>query len=76
MHYEGATDLFAVRCLQADVGGPKNTLQFTWTSQLNARLFCGDPASKQHFSELVDVATVHAERWLDTRVYALFRNEW
>lgn len=69
-------DLLAVGCFQADIGGPKNTLQFFWTSQMNARLFCGDPERKQHFSELVDVATVHAEQWQDTRIYALFRNEW
>ncbi|XP_077376360.1 semaphorin-7A-like isoform X2 [Festucalex cinctus] len=62
-------------CL-ADMGGPKNNLQFTWTSQMSARLFCGDPESKKHFFEMADVAAVHAERWQDTRVYALFRNEW
>lgn len=43
---------------------------------MNARLFCGDPDRKQHFSELIDVATVQAERWQDTRVYGLFKNEW
>ncbi|XP_049573054.1 semaphorin-7A isoform X2 [Syngnathus scovelli] len=62
-------------CL-ADMGGPKNNLQFTWTSQMSARLSCGDPMSKRQFYEMVDIATVHAERWQDTRVYALFRNEW
>ncbi|XP_073320562.1 semaphorin-7A-like [Pagrus major] len=67
---------FVTRVCMADKGGPKKTLQFTWTSQLNARLFCGDLNSRKHFSELVDVATVHAERWQDTRIYALFRNEW
>ncbi|XP_035508231.1 semaphorin-7A-like [Morone saxatilis] len=67
---------FVTQVCTADIGGPKNTLQFTWTSQMNARLFCGDSDSRQHFSELVDVATVHADRWQDTRVYALFRNEW
>ncbi|XP_076600205.1 semaphorin-7A [Chaetodon auriga] len=67
---------FVTQVCMADLGGPKNTLQYTWTSQMNARLFCGDPDSKQHFSELVDVATVHADRWQDTTVYALFRNEW
>ncbi|KAM9366667.1 semaphorin-7A [Symphorus nematophorus] len=67
---------FVTQVCMADIGGPKNSLQFTWTSQLSARLFCGDPDSRQHFPELVDVATVHADRWQDTRVYALFRNEW
>ncbi|KAM9825198.1 semaphorin-7A [Syngnathus typhle] len=62
-------------CL-ADMGGPKNNLQFTWTSQMSARLSCGDPTSKKHFFEMVDIAAVDAERWQDTRVYALFRNEW
>ncbi|XP_044060115.1 semaphorin-7A-like [Siniperca chuatsi] len=67
---------FVTQICMADTGGPKNLLQFSWTSQMNARLFCGDPASRQHFSELVDVATVHADQWQDTRVYALFTNEW
>ncbi|XP_070822197.1 semaphorin-7A [Chaetodon trifascialis] len=67
---------FVTQVCMADRGGRKNTLQSTWTSQMNARLFCGDPDSKQHFSELVDVATVHAGQWQDTTVYALFRNEW
>ncbi|XP_070692348.1 semaphorin-7A-like [Pempheris klunzingeri] len=67
---------FVTQVCTADIGGPKSHLQFSWTSQMNARLFCGDPDRRQHFSELVDVATVHAERWQDTRVYALFRNEW
>uniref|UniRef100_A0A3P9L9V0 Sema domain-containing protein n=1 Tax=Oryzias latipes TaxID=8090 RepID=A0A3P9L9V0_ORYLA len=62
-------------CL-ADVGGPKNLLQNKWTSQMNARLFCGDPERKVHFSELVHVATVDADRWEESKVYALFRNEW
>ncbi|MEQ2226690.1 hypothetical protein ILYODFUR_029933 [Ilyodon furcidens] len=60
----------------ADAGGPKKKLQLIWTSLMNARLYCGHPDRKQHFSELVDVATVHSDRWQDTRVYALFRNEW
>ncbi|XP_068613471.1 semaphorin-7A-like [Brachionichthys hirsutus] len=67
---------FVSQVCMADIGGPKSNLQFTWTSQMNARLFCGDPHSRQRFSELVDIATVHADRWQDTRVYALFRNEW
>ncbi|XP_061670717.1 semaphorin-7A isoform X2 [Syngnathoides biaculeatus] len=62
-------------CL-ADMGGPKNNLQFTWTSQMSARLFCGDPESKKHFFEMVDIVSVDADRWQDTRIYALFRNEW
>ncbi|XP_017284144.1 semaphorin-7A isoform X2 [Kryptolebias marmoratus] len=60
----------------SDTGGPKNNLQFSWTSQMNTRLFCGNRDTKQHFSELVDVATVHSDQWEDTKVYALFRNEW
>uniref|UniRef100_A0A3Q2W0K0 Semaphorin-7A-like n=1 Tax=Haplochromis burtoni TaxID=8153 RepID=A0A3Q2W0K0_HAPBU len=67
---------FVTRVCMADVGGPKNNLQFTWTSQMNARLFCGDRNRKQHFSELVDVSTVDADRWQDRKIYALFRNEW
>ncbi|KAM7406482.1 hypothetical protein PAMP_000856 [Pampus punctatissimus] len=67
---------FVTQVCMADKGGPKTNLQFRWTSQMNAKLFCGDPDSRQHFSELVDVATVHADQWQDTRVYALFNNEW
>ncbi|XP_057690486.1 semaphorin-7A-like isoform X1 [Corythoichthys intestinalis] len=59
-----------------DIGGPKNNMQFTWTSQLSAKLFCGDPKGEKRFSEIVDITTVHAEQWQDTLVYALFRNEW
>ncbi|XP_037549952.1 semaphorin-7A-like [Nematolebias whitei] len=60
----------------SDTGGSKSTLQFSWTSLMNTRLFCGNPNTKQDFSELVDVATVHSDRWEETKVYALFRNEW
>ncbi|XP_033846260.1 semaphorin-7A-like isoform X2 [Periophthalmus magnuspinnatus] len=67
---------FVTQICVTDNGGPKNNLQSTWTSQLNARLFCGDKDQKQHFSELVDIATVEADHWQDTRVYGLFRNEW
>nr|XP_057945322.1 semaphorin-7A isoform X2 [Doryrhamphus excisus] len=67
---------YVTRVCVADVGGPKNNMQFTWTSQMSARLLCGHRDSRQTFFELVDVATVHADRWQDTRVYALFRNEW
>ncbi|XP_034729177.1 semaphorin-7A isoform X1 [Etheostoma cragini] len=67
---------FVTRVCMEDRGGIKNSLQFSWTSQLKARLFCGDPDSRKHFSELVDVATVHADQWQNTTVYALFRNEW
>lgn len=62
--------------LQSDRGGSKQMLQLTWTSLLRARLFCGEAESKLHFSELVDVVTVRAKLWSDTKVYALFRNEW
>ncbi|KAG7242599.1 hypothetical protein INR49_020312 [Caranx melampygus] len=67
---------FVSQVCMADKGGPKNNLQFKWTSQMNARLVCGNANQRQYFSDLVDVATVHAERWQDTRVYALFTNEW
>ncbi|XP_077569694.1 semaphorin-7A isoform X2 [Stigmatopora nigra] len=62
-------------CL-VDMGGPKNNMQFTWTSQMSAKLFCGDLASKKNFLEMVDISAVQAEQWQDTLVYALFRNEW
>ncbi|KAM9700028.1 semaphorin-7A-like isoform 1-T1 [Menidia menidia] len=67
---------FVSQVCTVDVGGPKNHLQGTWTSLMFARLFCGDRETRQHFSELVDVAAVHADQWHDTRVYALFKNEW
>ncbi|KAL6112761.1 uncharacterized protein ACO6RY_11199 [Pungitius sinensis] len=67
---------FVTRVCTVDSGGSKNILQSSWTSQLNARLSCGHADSRQHFSELVDVTTVHADRWEQTRIYALFRNEW
>ncbi|XP_061732219.1 semaphorin-7A isoform X1 [Nerophis ophidion] len=67
---------YVTRVCVADMGGPKNNLQFTWTSQMSARLYCGHQDSRQSFFHLVDVSTVPADRWQDTRVYALFRNEW
>ncbi|XP_072321786.1 semaphorin-7A-like [Eucyclogobius newberryi] len=68
--------VFVTQICLNDTGGPKMYLQFTWTSQFNARLFCGDKRQKQHFSELLDVVTVEAEQWQDTRVYGLFKNKW
>uniref|UniRef100_A0A8C8F3T4 Semaphorin-7A-like n=1 Tax=Oncorhynchus tshawytscha TaxID=74940 RepID=A0A8C8F3T4_ONCTS len=73
------SDLWVPRVAQvcmADRGGPKGYLQFRWTSKLSARLFCGYQDSRLSFTQLVDVNTVLAERWQDTRVYALFRNGW
>ncbi|XP_055774300.1 semaphorin-7A-like isoform X1 [Salvelinus fontinalis] len=73
------SDLWVPRVAQvcmADIGGPKGYLQFKWTSKLSARLFCGEHGSRLSFTQLVDVNTVLAERWQDTRVYALFRNGW
>ncbi|XP_034536799.1 semaphorin-7A [Notolabrus celidotus] len=67
---------FVTQVCMSDNGGPKKHMQFSWTSQMNAKLFCGNPDSKQYFSELVHVAAVQADHWEDTRVYALFRNEW
>ncbi|CAL1604369.1 unnamed protein product [Knipowitschia caucasica] len=67
---------FVTQLCLVDSGGPKNNLQFTWTSQLNAPLFCGDKDQKLHFSELLGVATVKADHWHDTRLYALFKNQW
>ncbi|RVE74897.1 hypothetical protein OJAV_G00026300 [Oryzias javanicus] len=67
---------FVSQVCTADVGGPKNQLQNKWTSQMNARLFCGDSERKLHFSELVDVNVVDSDRWNETKIYALFRNEW
>uniref|UniRef100_A0A8C6UB01 Sema domain-containing protein n=1 Tax=Neogobius melanostomus TaxID=47308 RepID=A0A8C6UB01_9GOBI len=76
------TDMYSVmwrpyvtQICMTDTGGPKNNMQSTWTSQLNARLFCGNMEQKQHFSELLDIATVEAGHWQDTRVYGLFQNE-
>ncbi|XP_020797104.2 semaphorin-7A isoform X2 [Boleophthalmus pectinirostris] len=67
---------FVTQICMIDNGGPKSSLQFTWTSQLNARLFCGEKDQKHHFTELVDIVTVEADHWQDTRVYGLFKNEW
>ncbi|XP_034039381.1 semaphorin-7A isoform X2 [Thalassophryne amazonica] len=67
---------FVTQVCMADKGGRKNNLQFKWTSQMSARLYCGDRTSRQHYSELVGMATVPAEQWQDTKVYGLFRNQW
>ncbi|KAG7252537.1 hypothetical protein CRUP_027556, partial [Coryphaenoides rupestris] len=60
----------------ADTGGVKAKLQYQWTSQFRARLFCGDQAQRRHYPELVDVAFHCKEDGEFSRVYALFRNEW
>ncbi|XP_028299115.1 semaphorin-7A isoform X2 [Gouania willdenowi] len=67
---------YVTQVCTADVGGPKNHLQSRWTSQMNARLFCGDVQHRKYFSELIETTIVHSDRWQDTRVYALFKNEW
>ncbi|XP_028969974.2 semaphorin-7A-like isoform X2 [Esox lucius] len=75
----GKSDTWFPRVAQicmADRGGPKTVLQFKWTSKLSARLFCGDPERKLYFTDLVEVTTVVADRWQDTRVYTLFKNAW
>ncbi|KAL4613220.1 semaphorin-7A-like isoform X1 [Arapaima gigas] len=61
---------------RVDHGGSKNILQQSWTSHLTARLSCGIRHKNVYFTELLDVAVLHAETWSDSRVYALFRNIW
>lgn len=61
---------------QKDAGGSKQILQFSWTSQMSSRLYCGDPARRQHFTQLLDVAALPGPWWNQTRVFALFRNQW
>uniref|UniRef100_A0AAY4B468 Uncharacterized protein n=2 Tax=Denticeps clupeoides TaxID=299321 RepID=A0AAY4B468_9TELE len=59
---------------ESDLGGRKDHMQYSWTSQLKARLFCGDCEKKLHFTELLDVALLETEE--QTRVYGLFKNGW
>ncbi|KAJ7986075.1 hypothetical protein DPEC_G00347040 [Dallia pectoralis] len=75
----GRSHLWVPRVAQvcvADRGGPKNILQMKWTSMLNSRLYCGDPDRKLYFTDLVEVTTVVADRWQDTRIYTLFKDAW
>lgn len=67
---------YVAQVCASDKGGSKQMLQLKWTSLLRARLFCGEAKSKLYFSELVDVAIVEDKLRGDTKVYALFRNEW
>ncbi|XP_018600760.1 semaphorin-7A isoform X2 [Scleropages formosus] len=59
-----------------DLGGSKNILQQSWTSHLTARLSCGIHEKRVYFTELLDVAVLHSEAWNESRVYALFTNDW
>ncbi|KAA0715292.1 Semaphorin-7A CDw108 JMH blood group antigen [Triplophysa tibetana] len=57
-----------------DRGGSKDVLQFSWTSKINARLYCGGVEGEQPFSNIVDVDTVTTHN--DVKIYVLFRNFW
>ncbi|KAJ3593679.1 hypothetical protein NHX12_006013 [Muraenolepis orangiensis] len=67
---------FVAQVCMADKGGPKSKLQFQWTSQLKARLFCGNQARRSHYPELVNVAFYLKEDGAVSKVYGLFRNIW
>ncbi|XP_062861041.1 semaphorin-7A [Trichomycterus rosablanca] len=58
----------------ADRGGTKAKLQFSWTSLLTARLFCGNKEERLVYTELLDVDVLEAEPWSNTLIYALFKN--
>ncbi|XP_066540275.1 semaphorin-7A-like [Hoplias malabaricus] len=58
----------------ADKGGNKNHLQFSWTSMLTARLFCGDTERRVTYTELLDVTALETEDPNNSLVYALFKN--
>ncbi|XP_030649401.1 semaphorin-7A [Chanos chanos] len=60
----------------ADKGGTKAHLQFRWTSMLTGTLACGERDQGRYFTELIDVAVIEAKHWSETKIYALFRNDW
>uniref|UniRef100_A0A1A7YT47 Semaphorin 7A n=1 Tax=Iconisemion striatum TaxID=60296 RepID=A0A1A7YT47_9TELE len=64
------------RVCKVDEGGSKRFFQNTWTSFLKARLVCGFPDESLYFNRLQDIFVMHAEDWLDTKVYALFSSSW
>ncbi|XP_056622523.1 semaphorin-4D isoform X2 [Triplophysa dalaica] len=57
-----------------DKGGSKDVLQSSWTSKINARLYCGGVEGEQPFSNIVDVDTIKTHN--DVKIYVLFRNFW
>ncbi|XP_074534186.1 semaphorin-7A [Halichoeres trimaculatus] len=64
------------RVCKVDEGGSKRFFQNMWTSFLKARLVCGFPDESLYFNRLLDIYVMHAEKWRDTRVYALFTSSW
>ncbi|KAJ8002435.1 hypothetical protein DPEC_G00158870 [Dallia pectoralis] len=61
---------------KVDVGGPKTFFQNIWTSFLKARLVCGIPNESLYFNRLQDIFVLHAEKWRESRVYAVFSSSW
>lgn len=61
---------------KVDEGGSKRFFQNMWTSFLKARLVCGIPKESLYFNRLQDIYVLHAENWMETRVYALFSSSW
>ncbi|XP_057204390.1 semaphorin-7A isoform X2 [Triplophysa rosa] len=57
-----------------DRGGSKDVLQFSWTSGINGRLYCGGLEGERPFTRIVDVDTVETHN--DVKIYVLFRNLW
>ncbi|CAN9499339.1 unnamed protein product [Ophioblennius macclurei] len=64
------------RVCKVDEGGSKRFFQNMWTSFLKARLVCGFPDESLYFNYLQDIYVMHAEDWVDTKVYALFTSSW
>lgn len=59
---------------QNDKGGSKDVLQFSWTSGIHGRLFCGGVEGERPFTHIIDVDSIETKN--DIKIYVLFRNFW
>lgn len=61
---------------KVDQGGSRSILHCMWTSFLKARLACGVPSENMFYNRLEEVYVLHAENWMDSRVYGVFSSAW
>nr|XP_056722026.1 semaphorin-7A [Euleptes europaea] len=59
-----------------DGGGSGALSSAKWSTFLKSTLHCFDHNTDRHFHLVQDVFVVHSEDWAETKIYALFSNEW
>ncbi|XP_034265428.1 semaphorin-7A [Pantherophis guttatus] len=61
---------------KGDKGGNGSFSAAKWTTLLKSMLVCVDSATNRNFDWLQDVFIVESDKWLQTKIYGLFLNEW